>query len=312
MDFKLITSSPSHSQCHIYKLLTSSAQRPPNQLETDIHFVLNDNTFYISADPALLPGDLSHTSTIAPLAHPTVCPFAVAERTGVHVSDLPVSVSACILITALVRISSELITPAVLLTRRPKHMRSFPGVWVPPGGRVERDETLDMAAIREMEEETGIRLSAHRVKMSQSPAMFSPNCRVLGLWESVFPPFLEMGVPKRRHEVVYLEAAFDGVYSGEELLSMLTPEVNEVDVAAWFDTDAVNALLNGDADAKDIRVAALCFDGREWKKGSVPLANLVSSPDEDVEILADAERLTSGTIYALGKWLEIYRNTNSL
>ncbi|KAI8800887.1 hypothetical protein BJ742DRAFT_60119 [Cladochytrium replicatum] len=188
-------------------------------------------------------------------------------------------------------------------------MRSFPGVWVPPGGRVERDETLDVAAIREMEEETGIRLSAHPLFEPPRSAIFSPTCRVLGLWESVFPPFLQMGIPKRRHEVVYLEAAFDGVYTDEDLLSMLTPEVNEVDVAAWFDVDAVNALLGGGDDAKDIHVAALCFDGREWMKKSLPLANLVSSPDDN-EDLANAERLISGTIYALGKWLDMYRNTN--
>jgi 8-oxo-dGTP pyrophosphatase MutT (NUDIX family) len=44
----------------------------------------------------------------------------------------------------------------VLLHRHPKQ-----GLWLPPGGHIERDELPHHAAIREIEEETGLRLRLH-------------------------------------------------------------------------------------------------------------------------------------------------------
>ena len=47
----------------------------------------------------------------------------------------------------------------VLLHRHPKQ-----GLWLPPGGHIERDELPDEAARREIEEETGLRLTLHSEK----------------------------------------------------------------------------------------------------------------------------------------------------
>ena len=44
----------------------------------------------------------------------------------------------------------------VLLTRRPRHMRTFPGCWVLPGGSVDPGESTLAAALRELQEETGL------------------------------------------------------------------------------------------------------------------------------------------------------------
>jgi 8-oxo-dGTP diphosphatase len=47
--------------------------------------------------------------------------------------------------------------PHVLLIQRAR--APYQGAWALPGGFVELDETLEQAALRELEEETGIRLS---------------------------------------------------------------------------------------------------------------------------------------------------------
>lgn len=44
----------------------------------------------------------------------------------------------------------------VLLHRHPKQ-----GLWLPPGGHIERDELPHVAAVREVEEETGLRVRLH-------------------------------------------------------------------------------------------------------------------------------------------------------
>jgi 8-oxo-dGTP pyrophosphatase MutT (NUDIX family) len=46
---------------------------------------------------------------------------------------------------------------AVLLTRRAARMRAHPGQWALPGGRADDGETTVAAALREMEEELGLR-----------------------------------------------------------------------------------------------------------------------------------------------------------
>lgn len=79
----------------------------------------------------------------------------------------------------------------VLVTRRAPHMRTFPGVWVPPGGHVELGESLLQAGLRELWEETGLKLE-------------DTSHDILGLWESVYPHKLELGDPLRQHLVVYL------------------------------------------------------------------------------------------------------------
>ena len=44
----------------------------------------------------------------------------------------------------------------VLLHRHPKQ-----GLWLPPGGHIERDELPHVAAVREVEEETGLKVRLH-------------------------------------------------------------------------------------------------------------------------------------------------------
>ena len=53
--------------------------------------------------------------------------------------------------------------PAILLTRRPKRLNQHPGQYALPGGKVDDGETSVDAAIRELDEELGVRIDRENV-----------------------------------------------------------------------------------------------------------------------------------------------------
>ncbi|KAM7080460.1 nucleoside diphosphate-linked moiety X motif 17 isoform 2-T2 [Ciconia maguari] len=108
-------------------------------------------------------------STVALLKRPPFCP---AKRLGEQPElALPAEVRGRG-VAAGVAVLLQASTGRVLLTRRAGTLSIFPNVWVPPGGHVEPGEELLAVGLRELEEETGLRLEA---------GTFS--WRMLGLWE---------------------------------------------------------------------------------------------------------------------------------
>ncbi len=53
----------------------------------------------------------------------------------------------------------------VLMHQRSKNKKAFPGFWIGPGGHIDENEVPLIAAIREVEEETGIKIKEDKIKL---------------------------------------------------------------------------------------------------------------------------------------------------
>lgn len=82
--------------------------------------------------------------------HAAVAIAVLEEGTGADLPDLP-------------KPAQWSRDAALLLTRRAGHLRQHAGQWALPGGRVDEGETAEEAALRELEEEVGLRLAAAAV-----------------------------------------------------------------------------------------------------------------------------------------------------
>lgn len=70
-----------------------------------------------------------------------------------------------------IRVASEcciLFENRILLQKRPDDARNFPGFWTFPGGHVDWGEDAMTAIIREIAEETGVKLKSKEVKLKVS------------------------------------------------------------------------------------------------------------------------------------------------
>ncbi|XP_062048118.1 nucleoside diphosphate-linked moiety X motif 17 isoform X3 [Lepus europaeus] len=125
-----------------------------------------------------------------PLQRPPFCPFAALDQQPRPPgAELPTNRGVDLGVAVILQSSDQ----TVLLTRRTRTLRVSPNLWVPPGGHVELDEELLDGGLRELWEETGLRLA-------QGQFSWVP----LGLWESAYPPRLSWGFPKYHHIVLYL------------------------------------------------------------------------------------------------------------
>mmetsp|Transcript_1578 Transcript_1578/g.2294 ORF Transcript_1578/g.2294 Transcript_1578/m.2294 type:complete len:267 (-) Transcript_1578:651-1451(-) len=122
-------------------------------------------------------------------------------------------------------------TNTILLTRRPKHMRSFPRAWVMPGGGVDgNDKTLRHAAARELFEETGF---------SVDPQQGKP----IGMWESVYPTSRSSNKAITGHYLVIFFLFELESHTSETKQEILRFEDQEVDAAIWLPVKDIERLL---------------------------------------------------------------------
>ncbi|XP_023933103.1 nucleoside diphosphate-linked moiety X motif 17 [Lingula anatina] len=191
----------------------------------------------------------------------------------------------------------------ILLTRRAYHMRTFPGVWVPPGGHIEVGEQFQEAGLRELKEETGLDINPSICESKQLTA--------LAAWESVFPPRLSRGSPKRHHVVVYLHAKLVQPYTAEILQGQIAVDDKEVGAYAWLNRQIIEGIVatnEGEdnlsekiANVPETFHASVIQDGHTAHQ-TFPTSNLLAVVPEDG---SDIERVSTGTKFVLGEWLKL-------
>ncbi|XP_025077972.1 nucleoside diphosphate-linked moiety X motif 17-like [Pomacea canaliculata] len=184
-------------------------------------------------DDKLLITDSPSESCQLFIKHPPFCP--VKSLSPEQAADLPLSTHQRGINTG-AAVILESADGKILLTKRAPHLHTFPGIWVPPGGHIEQNETLSQTGLRELFEETGLRLTEEDCVGEQ--------LLPLALWESVYPPKLSLGAPARHHVVVYLYAKLKSPLTSERLLKEVIIDPNEVAACVWLDREIVSAIVN--------------------------------------------------------------------
>ncbi|XP_053225579.1 nucleoside diphosphate-linked moiety X motif 17 isoform X1 [Podarcis raffonei] len=255
-------------------------------------FLISDREF-AGSNRVLLQKGKDKKRNLLP-QRPPFCPIkhlteAQASSLPVETQERGVDVGVAILLQSA--------NQKVLLTRRSKTLSSFPNIWVPPGGHIEQDEQLLDAGLRELGEETGLWLEDGEF-----------SWRPLALWESVYPPMLSRGLPRRHHVVVYLLLL--SRESHQQLQVRLKPNEAEVSAYAWLDEPVLasiaatqNEIGATSAMAGDLPPAVSITEVQHGsaKTLAIPTTMFLSSVPLQGE---DVERVSTGTKFALRLWLD--------
>ncbi|XP_058716702.1 nucleoside diphosphate-linked moiety X motif 17 isoform X4 [Poecile atricapillus] len=173
-------------------------------------------------------------------------------------------------VAAAVAVLLEAACGRVLLTRRATTLRHFPNVWVPPGGHLEPGEELVAAGLRELAEETGLRLE---------PGTFS--WRLLGLWEARLCPS-----PCEVSAVAWLEPpVLEAIAATEDGAEGSAPGPG-----------SEPGSLPGELPAT-VGITELSADG--FRSSQIPTGILLRRAPAHGP---DLERVSTGTKFALGRW----------
>ncbi|XP_050401028.1 nucleoside diphosphate-linked moiety X motif 17 [Patella vulgata] len=252
-------------------------------------------------DDKLIISDTKQTATAqwVQFYHPPFCPFHhlstnQASEITEEIAERGINVGVSVLV--------ESCDDKVLLSRRAAHLRTFPSIWVPPGGHVEENESLIEAGLRELEEEVGLHLEPDQ--FMQQPL------KILTLWESCFPAKLEIGLPKRHHVVCYMYGKLRNKTS-TELNKQVKMDANETDACVWLDKEIVEVIdLSREDITTEIKIpenipetiSALVFDDN---KQQIEADLDVSLLFQRLQKADDKGRVSSGTKMALHQWLKL-------
>ncbi|KAH3832568.1 hypothetical protein DPMN_105860 [Dreissena polymorpha] len=259
----------SFKNAHFTQCLVAALSAQNDACITQCNVEMRDTHLHISAP--------SSGKSAIKMKHPSFCPVHNMQST--NYSSLPEDVY-----TRGVDCGAAIILEAgdgrVLLTRRGDNLRTFPGIWVPPGGHIEQNESFAEAGLRELREETGLDISEHmcvqpvqalavwevtmcvqpvqalavwEVTMCVQPvytlAMWEVNMCVqpvqaLAVWESVYPPKLSLGPPVRHHAVIYLHAKLKPEYTSTQLYPNIQMDPSEVGACAWFSRSMAKVIVS--------------------------------------------------------------------
>ncbi|GFN82464.1 hypothetical protein PoB_000897000 [Plakobranchus ocellatus] len=163
---------------------------------------------------------------------------------------------------------------------------------------------LLQAGLRELQEETGLKLSAHDC--------VGGKIELLALWESVFPPKLSVGLPRRHHIVVYFHARLVEGLTAALLEDRIAFDPGEVDACAWFDRSLVASIVNSNDESKESsssleHVPSLFRSLVLDRNGKQCVAELSTTPLFRIhsENADDKERVSTGTKFALEQFLRL-------
>ncbi|XP_051713291.2 nucleoside diphosphate-linked moiety X motif 17 isoform X2 [Oryctolagus cuniculus] len=204
-----------------------------------------------------------------PLQRPPFCPFAALDQQPRPPgAELPANRGVDLGVAVILQSSDQ----TVLLTRRTRTLRVSPNLWVPPGGHVELDEELLDGGLRELWEETGLRLA-------QGQFSWVP----LGLWEE----------------------------SQQQLQARIQPNPSEVSAFMWLGPDIAAAVAATEDGTEAPRILPadlpLSVGAMELEEGraravALPTSTLLRNTPPTAE--DNPERVSSGTKFALGLWLQ--------
>ena len=285
----------------IVDLLRDSSNKTEDEDSVPVKCLLEDGKFIISA--ASQEEIQSGNKDVGLIRHPPFCPIRM--MTPEDIQDLHpdmkargINVGICAVV--------ESRDKRVLVTRRAAHMRTFPGVWVPPGGGLDaHDPSLKEAALRELEEETGLSLNPKICRRS----------RILCLWESVYPPRLDWGLPGRHHVVVYYHFRLNEDY--KVLNGKLNLEPEEVDASAWLCAAHIDLVVNGVEEGQKVEPETFTMkviDREEKVAKDIECSSeiLMAKAPKKINSGQDIQRISSGTRFALAQWLQTCTNNNKL
>jgi len=174
----------------------------------------------------------------------------------------------------------------VLMTQRSDHMRSFPRVWVPPGGHLEVGESLIHGALRELEEETGLVLDSR-----------NSTTRLLCLWESAYPPLITLGEPRNHHVVLYFHSKSSETW--KQLQARIKLDPKEVQASTWLSRHNVQSIKSSHKGVEVIQQFVAGEDG-QTRPAELNIQKMFNTK------LWQGGEIYTGTQLALTKWLECW------